>query len=158
MSEKEPNNLLSPLSSDVSPHQLPKSSILRGKSAFEKLFKASNTFRSGSILFRYCQVPLSDSSTALPNPLQTAFIAPKRIGNAVIRNKTKRILRETFRTSNKELQSFLKMHSINLHLALVARYSNADFELVSVHMRKGLNNLVEKLACDINTFNNSEEI
>ena len=158
MSEKEPNNLVVPISFDVSSHELPRSSILRGKSAFEKLFKASNTFSSGSILFRYCQVPLSDPSSALPNHLQTAFIAPKRIGNAVIRNKTKRVLRETFRTSNKQLHSFLKMHSINLHLALIARYPNADFELVSVHMRKGLNNLFEKLACDINTFKNSEEI
>ena len=108
MSEKEPNNLVVPISFDVSSHELPRSSILRGKSAFEKLFRASNTFRSGSILFRYCQVPLSDPSSALPNHLQTAFIAPKRIGNAVIRNKTKRVLRETFRTSNKQLHSFLR--------------------------------------------------
>lgn len=157
MSEKEPNNLLAPLSTDVKIHQLPKLSILRGKSAFEKLFKAPTTFRLGSILFRFCPFHFAKSNPTSENRLQTAFIAPKHIGNAVTRNKTKRLLRESFRTSNKELHHFLRKNSINLHLALIARYPNPDFELVKYQMHKGLNNLIEILAHDIYTFKHSEE-
>ncbi len=157
MSEKEPNNLLAPLSTDAQTHQLPKLSILRGKSAFERLFKAPNTFRSGSILFRYCFVPINEHTFTPKNSLQTAFIAPKRLGNAVIRNKTKRLFKESFRTSNTDLHHFLKKNSIYLHLALIARYPSPNFEYVKNHMRIGLNNLIENLAHDIDTLQHLEE-
>jgi ribonuclease P protein component len=157
MSEKEPNNLLAPLSTDVHKHQLPKLSILRGKSAFEQLFKATTTFRSGSILFRYCQVPVIEHTSIPKKNLQTAFIAPKRLGDAVLRNKAKRLFRESFRTSNAELHHFLEKNSIYLHLALIARYPSPNFEHLKSHMRKGLNNLIENLAHDIDTFQCSEE-
>tara|TARA_B100000575_G_scaffold74290_1_gene57913 strand:+ start:21341 stop:21814 length:474 start_codon:yes stop_codon:yes gene_type:complete len=157
MSEKEPNNLLAPLSTDVETHQLPKLSILRGKSAFEKLFKNSTIFRLGSISFRFRLVHFAKSNSTSEKSLQTAFIAPKHIGNAVTRNKTKRLLRESFRTSSSELHHFLEKNSINLHLVLIARYPHSDFELVKCEMRKGLNNLIENLAHDIDTFKCSEE-
>ena len=157
MSEKEPSNLLAPLSTDVQTHQLSKLSILRGKSAFERLFKTSYTFRSGSILFQYCFVPVNEHTSTPKNNLQTAFIAPKRLGNAVLRNRTKRLFRESFRTSNTDLHHFLEKNSIYLHLALIARYPSPNFEHVKSHMRTGLNNLIENLAHDIDTFQHSEE-
>ena len=157
MSEKEPNNLLAPLSTDAQRHQLPKLSTLRGKSAFERLFKVSNTFRSGSILFRYCLVPINEHTFTPKNNLQTAFIAPKRLGNAVLRNRTKRLFRESFRTSNADLHHFLEKNSIYLHLALIARYPIPNFEYVKSHMHIGLNHLIENLAHDIDTFQHSEE-
>lgn len=157
MSEKEPNNLLAPLSTDVQTHQLPKRSILRGKASFEKLFKAPTTFHIGSILFRFCLSHFAKSNSTSEKRLQIAFIAPKHLGNAVTRNKTKRLLRESFRTSNRELHHFLRKNSINLHLALIASYPNPDFELVKYQMHKGLNNLIEILAHDIDTFKCSEE-
>ena len=157
MSKKEPNNLLAPLSTDVQTHQLPKLSILRGKSAFEKLFKTSYTFHSGSILFRYCFVPVNEHTSTPKNSLQTAFIAPKRLGNAVLRNRTKRLFRESFRTSNADLHHFLEKNSIYLLLALIAHYPSPNFEHLKSHMRIGLNNLIENLAHDIDTFQHSEE-
>lgn len=157
MSEKEPNNLLAPLSTDVQTHQLPKLSMLRGKSAFERLFKTSYTFRSGSILFRYCFATVNEHTSTPKNNLQTAFIAPKHLGNAVLRNRTKRLFRESFRTSNADLHHFLENNSIYLHLALIARYPNPNFEHVKSQMRIGLNNLIENLAHDIDTFQHSEE-
>ena len=157
MSEKEPNSLLAPLSTDTQVHLLPKSSILRGKSAFENLFKASKSIRSGSILFRYCFVCVNEHTPTHKKNLQTAFIAPKRLGNAVLRNKTKRLFRESFRTSNADLHHFLEKNSIYLHLALIARYPSPNFEHVKNHMRTGLNNLIENLAHDIDTFQHSEE-
>jgi hypothetical protein len=44
-----------------------------------------------------------------------------------------------------------------LHLALIARYPSPNFEHLKSHMRKGLNNLIENLAHDIDTFQCSEE-
>jgi hypothetical protein len=44
-----------------------------------------------------------------------------------------------------------------LHLALIARYPSPNFEHVKSHMRTGLNNLIENLAHDIDTFQHSEE-
>jgi hypothetical protein len=55
------------------------------------------------------------------------------------------------------LHHFLEKNSIYLHLALIARYPSPNFEHVKSYMRTGLNNLIENLAHDIDTFQHSEE-
>ena len=99
---------------------LPKKKILRGAEAFANLFRQSTIFRSQHLQLRYRIISLSGStvaplsgSTRAPysgsaaHPLgssqstsekfQVAFVAPKRLGHAVLRNRIKRQMREAFR-------------------------------------------------------------
>jgi len=117
MREKEPSN-----SSAPSPRRLtlPKTRILRGRTNFKSLFTNSKTLTSASVFLRY-RIESSDSPE-----LKIAFIAPKKIGTAVQRNRTKRLLRETYRLNQAELDSVIQAPLL-LHIGLIARKSKLDF-------------------------------
>ena len=73
-------------------HGLGKTEIIRGKREFASLFSAGKRTKCGNLLFIY-----------LPSTVTRAgFIASKKIGGAVKRNKVKRIIREAYRM-NKQL-------------------------------------------------------
>ena len=61
------------------------------KKQFESVFSWGNRIESGVIRFQFSS-PWSDRP-------KVAFVAPKRYGNAVQRNKAKRRLREIYRLS-----------------------------------------------------------
>lgn len=68
---------------------------IKSKQEFDLVFKKGT--RAGSALVRVCVLPLTD------NPRKgglekVAFVAPKRLGCAVYRNRCKRLLREAVRT------------------------------------------------------------
>ncbi|HEX7319374.1 MAG TPA: ribonuclease P protein component [bacterium] len=66
---------------------LAKASVVRGKRQFSELFSMGKRIKSGSLLLIY--LPSSDT--------RVGFIASKKIGGAVMRNRVKRLLREAYR-------------------------------------------------------------
>ena len=82
---------------------LPRSRILRGKDAFSSLFRRSSVLRGRHLHLRY----------RILNPgeeRQVAFITPKRIGGAVVRNRVRRRMRECYRTNQDMLFPALHLY------------------------------------------------
>ncbi|MEX2368128.1 MAG: ribonuclease P protein component [Balneolaceae bacterium] len=93
---------------------LPKSKILRGKRNFEQLFERSTVLKSPSVHLRYRLY--SDPSKGC----LMGFIAGKRLGNAVTRNRIKRLLREVYRTHQHLLTDLFEEKRFGFHAVLMA--------------------------------------
>ncbi|MBN2621016.1 ribonuclease P protein component [candidate division WOR-3 bacterium] len=70
---------------------------LKGKQVITKLFKKGNRFQCGDLVFVFL---LSEEPAV-------GFVASKRVGGAVQRNRIKRLLREAYRM-NKDLFAGVK--------------------------------------------------
>jgi ribonuclease P protein component len=125
MRKKEQSNLAAP-----SPRRftLPKSQLLRGRRNFQRLFSGSETISSTSVNLRYATYPTSDEG------FKFGFIAPKKIGNAVKRNRCKRLLREAFRLNKHALIESLNQQDLSLHAAFIARNTNVDLAAIQNDM------------------------
>lgn len=139
MRKKEPSNNGAPSSRRFS---LPKSRILRGRIHFQSLFANSKQISTPLITFRY---QLSES---LAPDIKMAFIAPKRIGNAVKRNKTKRLLREAFRLKQHIVLETDHLSGLQLHGVFIARTAKLQFGDVE----KDLVTLLTKLRTRVADF------
>jgi len=73
-------------------HSLPRTSIIKKRSEIEKIIK-----KGKRVYTPVCTVYLSDADRE-----KVAFLISKRIGNAVKRNRMKRLFREAYRL-NKDL-------------------------------------------------------
>ncbi len=131
MREKEQSNLTAP-----SPRRLtlPKSRILRGRTNFKSFFTNSKSLSSTSVFLRY-RIEKAQSSE-----FKIAFIAPKKIGTAVKRNKSKRLMREAYRLNQQIVDSLLET-PLSIHVALIARSSGHDFKTVQDEVVTLLHNL-----------------
>jgi ribonuclease P protein component len=68
-------------------YDLPRNIRLKGKQVFTRLFKKGTRFRGNNLTIIYL---LSEEPSV-------GFVASKRVGGAVQRNRTKRLLREAYR-------------------------------------------------------------
>ncbi|MEX2478166.1 MAG: ribonuclease P protein component [Gracilimonas sp.] len=121
MREKELSNLTN---SPERRFTLPKSHILRGRRNFEELFSGSSYINSQNVSLRY-----TTSSNADEN-LLVGFLAPKKIGKAVQRIKTKRLLREAYRLNQHIITELPITDEIGLHYVFMAKRANLTFETV----------------------------
>lgn len=111
MRKKEQSNISAPSQRRFT---LPKSHILRGRRNFNRLFTRSHVLTSSVINLRYACPDQSEG-------FLVSFIAPKRIGNAVQRNRTKRIMREAYRLQQTILKDILPQIPHGVHLAFIAK-------------------------------------
>lgn len=103
-------------------HSLPRSAILKGRRNFRRLFEKSSVIRSPSIHFRY---RLYDDPT---EGFLIGFIAPKKLGKAVTRNRVKRLLREAYRTNQHLLRDLFDPPLYGLHGVFLARTADLTYD------------------------------
>lgn len=79
--------------------RLRRSERVRKKRDFDRIFQAPRIIRGGNFriyfLKRECQGPC---------PVRAAFVAGKKVGNSVVRNRIKRLLREAFRRVKNDMR------------------------------------------------------
>lgn len=125
MREKEPSNFTAP-----SPRRftLPKSHILRGRRNFQELFKSTKFINTPTISVRFATYPSNKEG------FKVGFISPKKIGNAVQRNRYKRLLREVYRLNKYMLSEVMADFNGSLHIVFIARHAKPDYHTVENDM------------------------
>ena len=110
------------------PNHFPKSSRLRSTKQFQRVFAARCSASDGAIILFAAANELAHSRLGLS--------VSKKIGNAVVRNRWKRLIREAFRTSRSVLPSGLDL--------VVLPQRNVDVRTVK-HLDKSLQKLAAKI-------------
>ncbi|MFP8490162.1 ribonuclease P protein component [Gracilimonas sp. Q87] len=143
MREKEPSRAT--YSSD---HRftLPKSQILSGRRNFEELFNGSSFISKPAVNIRY------SVTRGNGNQYYVGFIAPKKIGNAVERNRAKRFMREAYRLNQHIITELPQLADIKLKFAFLARRADLTFETVQKDVVSGMEKLRERILSNHSTF------
>jgi ribonuclease P protein component len=115
--------------------RLPRSRILRGKSNFACLFEHGATIKTPDIWFTYKTIP------STPSEFKIGFLARKRLGNAVIRNRLRRQMREQFRLLQYEFTSVFSSQGCGAHAFLSVRHPNVNSSMLRSSMLKILHEL-----------------
>ncbi|MBC8146330.1 MAG: ribonuclease P protein component [bacterium] len=80
---------------------LPRDAILRGRNAFTAVFNCGSGVRSGRLVVKYRVTPSTNRT------LVAGFVMRRGTGNAVRRNRLKRLMREAYRHERREFESRL---------------------------------------------------
>ena len=110
--------------------RLPRTAILRGKKAFAGLFGEGNFIRGKDFDTKYILNP-SGSGT-----VKVAFIAGKRLGNAVVRNRNKRLVREAYRLAQHEFTDHIGESGFDLEAAFIVKRVDVDLPRLEAQMRR----------------------
>lgn len=137
MNLKELNNAPSEESGNVT---LPKALILRGKRNFDRLFSKSERLGAPFIVLRYKIYPEAQEG------FQVGFISKKKLGNAVHRNKIRRLMREAFRLNQQIILPELDKQQVGLHMVLMAQSVDVDFEVVNSSVKTLLEQLRKRIS------------
>jgi ribonuclease P protein component len=120
---KKDRNRPESLNSD---HSLPRSSILRGRNNFRRLFEKSTVLNSNSIQFRFRIYDNPDEGC------KVGFAAPKKIiSKAVHRNRIKRLLREVYRTRQSQLRDLFNTGQFGFHGLIMAKKNGLTYGDIS---------------------------
>lgn len=119
---------------------LPRRMILRGKRTFSILFSEGRSFQFDSFIFKYRL--LTDSPE-----IKVAFIVSKKLGNAVLRNRTKRRMREAFRLHQHPLLAIAEQYRLGFHGGFIARSAQHNVASYLGDIKK----LTEKLSHHLKT-------
>ncbi|MDZ7692244.1 MAG: ribonuclease P protein component [Balneolaceae bacterium] len=122
MKKDRSNDLESSTNKDFS---LPRAKILRGRKNFQRLFSPeATTFRNAIVDLRFCTYSDLDCECLM------GFIVRKKLGNAVKRNRIKRLLREAYRLNQHILTPLFEQSSFSFHGVLMAKTIEMDFHTV----------------------------
>ena len=108
-------------------YELPKNIILRNKFEFNKVYNKGRSYVNHLMVIH---VVISDNIRG-----KVGFAVGKKIGNAVIRNRIKRLMREAYRTIRHDIQT-------NVSMILIARKPLIEAKSQVVH--KSFINLCKK--------------
>ena len=136
MSRKEQNNSI-----QSSGHRsaLPKSHILSGRQNFEQLFSNSTLITAATVNLRFAIYDDPAKKTL------AGFIASKKLGNAVKRNRIKRLLREAYRLNQHLITDLTTEHQLSVHFVLMAKRSDSSFDQIQNDVIKLLSKLKTQL-------------
>ncbi|MCH8495859.1 MAG: ribonuclease P protein component [Balneolales bacterium] len=127
-------------SNKITGNRLPRRAILRGKDSFEHLFQNGSRIAGKVADIRYYV-----SSNDAISGRQTAFIAGRRLGNAVKRNRYKRLLREAYRLQQHILDPFDDTPEGSLHFAFILKSPRAGYAEIYAEVGQLLQKLVLQL-------------
>jgi ribonuclease P protein component len=119
--------------------RLPRTAILRGEKAFARLFKSGKVMRSPLVDFRFILQP------DVQQPSTVAFIASKRLGNAVKRNYCKRMMRESYRLNKPLFDVALMQYGGCLQGALIAKRSDIQLEELQIILQQFAQKLSDEI-------------
>jgi ribonuclease P protein component len=136
--KKDPNSIPGNTNTDFS---LPRSKILRGKKNFQRIFDKATVISSGTVQFRYRFYNIADEKCLI------GFIAPKRLGSAVLRNKIKRRLREIYRLNQSTFEDLFSSAKFGFHGVFIAKSPDSSYhelrsDMISV-MQKARKQLLD---------------
>lgn len=138
--------------------RFPRTHRLKRKRLIEPLFDRdepnTNTVSVGCIrvLYRFAD----PASVEVPTPLQVGFAVRRTVGGAVVRNRTKRILREVFRTNNERLLDQLSGREDVLTIMVVVRHLPDDEDVLRHDLIASLRSLEEELGTNNTTSVDSD--
>ena len=101
---------------------LPRSAILRGRTTFSAVFDSGNGTRVGRLVVKYQVVP-GDATRTL-----AGFVMRRGSGNAVRRNRLKRLMREAWRHERRRVERQLP-DGLELRLVLLWSGTREDAPL-----------------------------
>lgn len=137
-------------------YRLPRTLILRGRDPFGDLFRTGENVRAGRVAIRFLAEPIGPApdrseaarSGAVPSEAIAGFVVGKKTGNAVRRNRIRRLLREAWRH---ERPGFVESLPAGTAIRLIviwvgSRGSDAvRYEDVVHDVRKGIGRLLRKI-------------
>lgn len=103
---------------------LPRESILRSRTNFQRLFDDNSavTYFATHIKIRF---HLFENEA---NGCKIGFVVPKKLGKATRRNRMKRLLREAYRLNQHILTDSTESYSVSFHGVLMAKTIDIDFK------------------------------
>lgn len=125
---------------------LPKHRILRGKKNFQQLFESGSVLHAPVVQFRYLL-------TGKEKGVQIGFIAKKSLGNAVVRNRTKRLLREAWRLQQEEMINLADRADTGIHGVFMAKRTGLTFQVVQKEIRELIDKLQSRLVRQKQKYN-----
>jgi ribonuclease P protein component len=118
---------------------LPRNAILRGKTQFDRIFKEGNRLTAPSMDLRYM---------VFPDPVDgclVAFVAGRKLGGAVVRNRCKRHLREAYRLNQGLVRAAFDSGRFGFHGVFIARGADLTAAQTQADCRLLLTRLLDRL-------------
>lgn len=94
-------------------YKLSKQGILRNKNSFQSVYRSGKSYANKTMVL-YVLPTIGDR--------KTGFAAGKRLGNAVIRNRVKRLLREAYRLNQHRLTPGVDLILVGRQAMVKSRY------------------------------------
>lgn len=131
------NNSSNTSSKDFS---LPRAKILRGRKNFQRLFESdAKTIRNSYINIRFRIYPEAEPEYLM------GFIVKKKLGNAVKRNRVKRLMKEAYRLNQHSISETVLSNNLCLHGAFLANTIEMTFEQAEQNIKKLLSEVREHI-------------
>lgn len=115
---------------------LPRAKILRGRKNFQRLFESdAKTIRNSYINVRFRIYPNEEPDCLM------GFIVKKKLGNAVKRNRVRRLMKEAYRLNQHTITDTVLSNNLCLHGAFLANSIEMTFDQAEQNIKKLLSDV-----------------